>query len=241
MDSNNFYNELARGQIWHINKGKTTTTGCEMWSNRPALIVGNDVDNKKADFVKVVYLTTQKRKHRLPTQIDVWSGNKKAIALCEQVHTVDKSRIGFYIGTVDAETMLDIDKALLFSFGIANTLKPSTLFKKWANAVDRYNIDLTEPYNEDSDDAVKTDIIATNEGDMNIKLKEMSCKLSAFKSLYKMEHDTRMIYEKGIEELKTYLNSLKNMHDLENALSVLDQISKFANLIPADETNGEMS
>lgn len=231
MNENESYNELRKGQIWHINNGETTATGCETWSNRPALIVSNDVTCEKARFVEVVYLTTQKRKHRLPTHVSVISGTKKATALCEQIHTVDKSRIGFYIGTVDPETMLDIDRAIMFSFGIANTTKPSTLFKKWANAVDRYNIDLTEDYPKGSDDneEVAAEIACLTPNDVNLKLKECIHKMSVYKNLYKMEHATRVNMEKSLSEVRGSIQSLKNMYDLESVLSVLDAIGQSAN------------
>ncbi len=139
--------EIHRGEIWHINEGQTTSTGCEMWSNRPAIIISNDVTCSKANFVEVVYLTTQFKKP-LPTHICVQSGNRQAIALCEQIFPVDKTRIGFYIGKINDDEMKEVEKALLFSLGISNTVKPSTLFKKWTNAVLRYGIDINSDENE---------------------------------------------------------------------------------------------
>lgn len=235
QNHNESYTELRRGQIWHINPGTTTTTGCETWSNRPAIIVSNDVTCEKSNFVEVVYLTTQKRKHRLPTHVNVISGGKKAIALCEQIHTVDKQRIGFYISTVDAEAMQDVDRALLFSLGVANTAKPSTLFKKWANAAERYNIDLTEDYPKDTDETSDVNASCACKDDVNLQLKELASKMAVYKRMYQMEHDARVNYEKTFEEIKEPLQSLKNMHDLESVLSILDGIGKSANFAPDDE------
>lgn len=219
--------ELKKGQIWHINPGKTTTTGSETWSNRPAIIVSNNVTCEKARFVEVVYLTTQKRKHRLPTHVDVISGDKKAIAMCEQTHTVDKSRIGFYIGSVDPTSMLEIDRALMFSLGIANTTKPSTIFKKWANAVDRYNVDLTESENQSDESAVNSDFIKNADG-VTVKIKELVHKCAVYRNMYKMEHTIRKNQEETFNEVKKSLESLKNMYDLENVLSVLNKIGQSA-------------
>lgn len=132
---------IRRGEIYHIKAGNTTTTGYEMWPERPAVIISNDVACEKAGFVNVIYLTTQKRnKKPLPTHIEVMSGDKNATALCEQIYAVDKSRIGFKIGEITEEEMKNIEKAVMFSLGISNTVKPSTIFKKWANAVERYDI-----------------------------------------------------------------------------------------------------
>lgn len=131
-----------KGQIWNVQKGNTTATGTEMWSERPAIIVSNDSTNEKASFVNVVYLTTSP-KREMPYHVTVKSGNKMATALCEQIFAVDKSRLSFYVGEISSEELLEVDKALLFSLGISNTLKPTTLFKKWANAISRYDINMS--------------------------------------------------------------------------------------------------
>lgn len=130
---------VKKGEIWNINQGNTSSTGTEIWSNRPAIIVSNDATNQKAGFVNVVYLTT-KDKREMPYHIKINSGGKEAIAMCEQIFAVDKSRISFYVGEITSEELLEIDKALLFSLGISNSLKPNTLFTKWVNAVTRYNL-----------------------------------------------------------------------------------------------------
>lgn len=146
-----YFNGIAKkGQIWNVQKGNTSATGTEMWSERPAIIVSNDSTNEKASFVNVVYLTTSP-KREMPYHVSVKSGNKMATALCEQIFAVDKSRLSFYVGEISNEELLDIDKALLFSLGISNTLKPTTLYKKWANAINRYNIDMTGPITNTDD------------------------------------------------------------------------------------------
>ena len=137
-----FDGTVKKGEIWNIDQGKTTSTGTEIGANRPAIIVSNDATNMKAGFVNVVYLTTS-NKRDMPYHVPVKSGDKNAIALCEQIFAIDKSRISFYVGSLSEEEMLEVDKALLFSLGISNSLRPNTLFKKWLSAVTRYNIDLS--------------------------------------------------------------------------------------------------
>ena len=142
-DINKLFNGVAKkGEIWNIEQGHTSSTGTEIWSNRPAIIVSNEAINQKAGFVNVVYLTTSHKKE-MPYHIPIISNNKNATALCEQIFAVDKSRITFYIGKITQQEMLNIDKALLFSLGISNTIKPNTLFTKWLNAIQKYNIDIS--------------------------------------------------------------------------------------------------
>jgi mRNA-degrading endonuclease toxin of MazEF toxin-antitoxin module len=177
-----------------------------MWSNRPGLIVSNDVDNARAGFVKVVYLTTQTKKNkRLPCHIKVWSGDREAIALCEQIHTIDKSRIEFYVGAITEEESKEIDKALMFSLGISNTVKPSTLFKKWANAVDRYGIDLAEDPNENIEN------IEIPVGPVIIDTEHMDEMTAMYRILYEHERDVRKTAESMYKTAESTVQKLKDL------------------------------
>ena len=203
---------LKRGQIWHINDEDTTTTGCETWSNRPAIIVSNDVTNDKAGFVSVVYLTTQKSKRRrLPTHVNVMSGDKIATAMCEQVPPVDKSRIGFYIGSITEDEMRDIDKAILFGFGISNTLNPSTVFKKWAKAVNRYdiNLDVENRTVPDINDLAYNTDIDNKDSDGTLSTINVMQFYQAYKNLYEHEHAERIEAESALEQLKNSIAEIE--------------------------------
>lgn len=92
-------------------------TGSEQTADRPAVIVSNDTGNRHAPIVELVYLTTRK-KVSLPTHVYIGSAEKPSIALCEQIVTVCKSRLQRHIGSVTAEEMQNIDKALTKSLGI---------------------------------------------------------------------------------------------------------------------------
>lgn len=131
-------NTLKRGQIYYIHEGSSPSVGSEEWSNRPGLIVSNDPMNATAGHIQIVYLTTSKRKRYSPTHIFVQSGSKRAMALCEQIHTVDISRVGEYIGTVSPNDMDDIDGALLFSLGINHGKTPAGIFHKWEKYIHEY-------------------------------------------------------------------------------------------------------
>lgn len=173
-----FTGVVKKGEIWNIEKGNTTSTGTEIWSNRPAIIVSNEATNQKAGFVNVVYLTT-KDKREMPYHIKVNSGGKEAIAMCEQIFAVDKSRISFYIGEITPDELLEIDKALLFSLGISNSLRPNTLFTKWVNAVSRYNLD--NAMNPQCDTLVPSD---------NIEYNKLIKERNQYKLLYEQEKQT---------------------------------------------------
>ena len=100
MTKSCFPNEYpCNGEIYYIvNDPLQPSIGTELWSNRCGIIVSNNTNNKNSGFVEIVYLSTSTHKRLSPTHIPVISGTKKAIAICEQVHTVDNSRLKTYIG-----------------------------------------------------------------------------------------------------------------------------------------------
>lgn len=106
---------VCRGEIYHI-CGKEAV-GHEQRGNRPAVIVSNNVGNEHSPVVEVVYLTTQEKK-RLPTHVQIYSSPRVSTAMCEQIDTVDKRRLGDLIGRVTEGEQQKIDKALAVSLEI---------------------------------------------------------------------------------------------------------------------------
>lgn len=106
--------KITRGDIFYVNKGDNN--GSEQKAGRPALIVSNDLNNKYSTTVEVVYLTT-KKKHPLPTHVEV-RGRVPSIVLCEQITTVDKKRLGAFVRCCTRDEMEEIDKALAVSLGL---------------------------------------------------------------------------------------------------------------------------
>lgn len=104
-----------RGDIFYIMK-VDPITGSEQDQGRPAVIVSNDIGNEHANIVEVVYLTTKDKKP-LPTHVEVKS-NVLSTALCEQITTVSKDRLGQFIRQFTYEEMKALDKAMMISLGI---------------------------------------------------------------------------------------------------------------------------
>ena len=107
--------EYLRGDIFYVHKS-APTTGCEQDAGRPAIIVSNDIGNKHSSNVEVVFLTTQE-KNPLPTHVNIIC-KVPSVALCEQVFTVSKDRLGDLIRTCTAGEMKEIDNALMISLGL---------------------------------------------------------------------------------------------------------------------------
>jgi mRNA interferase MazF len=108
---------IKRGEIYFIMPAATPNVGAEIQSGRPAVIVSNDRNNKHSQFVDVVYLTTQP-KQPMATHVSINATGRPSTALCEQVHTVDKSRIENQFGTCNEAEIEAINHALMVSLGL---------------------------------------------------------------------------------------------------------------------------
>lgn len=85
------------------------------YGSRPVLIVSNDTANRYSPAITVVPLTSQLHKHDLPTHVFLCGQGlrEKSIALCEQIITLDKSRLVHKIGcVVNPLDRMRIDRAL---------------------------------------------------------------------------------------------------------------------------------
>ena len=110
---------IKRGQIYYADL--SPVKGSEQGGHRPVLIIQNDVGNKYAPTVIVAVITSRHTKAKLPTHIwlnDECGLPKESMIECEQVRTLDKSRLKDFMGAVSDEVMTEIDKGLKISFGL---------------------------------------------------------------------------------------------------------------------------
>lgn len=111
----NYERAPMRGEIYFVSRG--ATTGSEQQAGRPAIVVSNEMCNIHSPTVEMVYLTSQP-KTDLPTHVTIRSTPRQSTALCEQIMTIDASRLQDYIATCTAQEMTLIDAALMISLGI---------------------------------------------------------------------------------------------------------------------------
>lgn len=109
-----------RGEIYYV-LPEGCEIGSEQHSGRPGIIVSNDQNNKYSSTLEVVYLTTKEKKP-LPTHVSIEAARFRSIALCEQVHTVAKTRVGDYIDKLSKYEVEDFDAAIVISLGLENAL-----------------------------------------------------------------------------------------------------------------------
>lgn len=110
--------QIKRGEIYYANL--CPIVGSEQGGIRPVVILQNDKGNKHSNTTIVAAITSELDKPNLPTHV-IFNTNdmkKKSMVLLEQIRTIDKSRLGRFVGTMDSRTMKRVDKAILISFGI---------------------------------------------------------------------------------------------------------------------------
>lgn len=105
---------VCRGDIFYISHGDHI--GSEQMCGRPGVVVSNNIGNEHSPNVEVVPLTTQPKKP-LPTHVSVLA-KVPSIALCENIQTVSKERLGDFIRICTDSEMKEIDNALRCSLGL---------------------------------------------------------------------------------------------------------------------------
>ena len=110
--------QVKRGEIYYANL--CPIVGSEQGGVRPVVILQNDKGNLHSRTTLIAAITSELDKPNLPTHVIFKSDcmKKESMVLLEQIRTIDKSRIGEFIGLVDENTMKQVDKAILISFGI---------------------------------------------------------------------------------------------------------------------------
>lgn len=115
-----------RGGVWIVDLGMEGKVGSEQKGRKPVCIVQNDIGNANAPTVIVAVITSQQGKAKLPTHVDVPKEvgmHKPSVILCEQIFTIDKSRLVNRIGKLTE--FEELNKAVGISLGIipVNSLK----------------------------------------------------------------------------------------------------------------------
>lgn len=124
------YSRVTRGAIFWFNPNKAygedfrylSSTGEALHSNvqgsnRPWVVVSNNIANCSSNTCNIVPLTTEE-KADIPVHIKFFIGDKLQTALCEQVRTVDIGALGDYIGTVSEPIENKLSQALRLQFDI---------------------------------------------------------------------------------------------------------------------------
>ena len=111
---------VKRGEIYYADL--SPVVGSEQGGVRPVLIVQNDVGNRYSPTVIAAAITSQKEKAKLPTHIEINAQScglaRNSTVLLEQIRTIDKRRLKEKMGTLDEQSMNQINSALSIRFGL---------------------------------------------------------------------------------------------------------------------------
>ena len=121
MKSTMKYMEVRRGNIYYADL--SGATGSEQDGIRPVLIIQNDTGNKYSPTVIAAAITSKEKRSDLPTHVCLgidFGLRESSIVMLEQIRTLDKSRLGRYVGSIDDKTMQSVEKALTISLGQAD-------------------------------------------------------------------------------------------------------------------------
>jgi mRNA interferase MazF len=109
-----------RGDVYLVNFDPTV--GAEVKKTRPAVVIQNDIGNRWSPITIVAAMTSRFEDRLYPTEVLVGApeGGLEAdsVVLLNQIRSVDKARLVRRLGTLKAQTVKDVDRALLLSLGL---------------------------------------------------------------------------------------------------------------------------
>ena len=109
-----------RGEVYLVNFDPTR--GAEIQKTRPALILQNDIGNRYSAITIVAAITSRLGPTPYPTDVRIPAGEAglaaDSVVLLNQIRSIDRMRLGRRLGTLEAETMAAVNKALAISVGL---------------------------------------------------------------------------------------------------------------------------
>lgn len=107
-----------RGQIWLVSLDPAI--GHEIKKTRPALVISNDVNNKLADTITVIPITSKTEKiYPFEVLLSKEEANlfKDSKVKCNQIRTIDKRRLIKFLSSASEKKLKEIEKAILIHLG----------------------------------------------------------------------------------------------------------------------------
>lgn len=112
--------DIKRGELYYADL--SPVVGSEQGGIRPVLVIQNDIGNKYSPTVIIVAITSSLHKAKLPTHIELskneYGLEKDSLLLCEQVRTIDKTRLKNKISEIDEAKLREINRAICISLGL---------------------------------------------------------------------------------------------------------------------------
>lgn len=110
-----------RGEIWDVNW--SPGRGAEQQGTRPALIIQNDRGNASSSYPLTIVASMSRTERELPLHVRITPSAENGLTdntdvKCEQVMTIEKSRLIRRRGYISAEELARVDMALKLSLNL---------------------------------------------------------------------------------------------------------------------------
>src|SRR5574340_314941 len=110
-----------RGEIWDVNW--SPVRGAEQKGTRPALIIQNDRGNTSLSYPLTIVASMSRTERVLPLHVRIAPSEENGLTYftdvkCEQIMTIEKSRLIRRRGSISAEEMSRVDTALKLSLSL---------------------------------------------------------------------------------------------------------------------------
>jgi mRNA interferase MazF len=110
-----------RGEIWDVNW--SPGRGAEQRGIRPALIIQNDRGNASSSYPLTIVASMTRTERELPLHVRIAPSEENGLTdftdvKCEQVMTIEKSRLMRRRGSITSEELGRVDIALKLSFDL---------------------------------------------------------------------------------------------------------------------------
>lgn len=111
----------------------------EQSGKRPGIVLQNNIGNQFSPNVIAIPLTSCLKKQNMPSHVVIRAEDsdlkKDSMALCENPVCISKSRLGFYISTLDTKYMKLIARAVTLSMAAVSFLSVEELIDTWHASV----------------------------------------------------------------------------------------------------------
>ncbi|HTI15363.1 MAG TPA: type II toxin-antitoxin system PemK/MazF family toxin [Dictyobacter sp.] len=113
-----------RGEIWDVNW--SPGRGAEQQGTRPALIIQNDRGNASASYPLTIVASMSRTERELPLHVRISPSPENGLTnetdvKCEQIMTVEKSRLIRKRGVITPEEMHRVEHALRLSLDLLDS------------------------------------------------------------------------------------------------------------------------
>ncbi|GCE04670.1 type II toxin-antitoxin system PemK/MazF family toxin [Dictyobacter aurantiacus] len=118
QDANASIPSPRRGEIWDVNW--SPGRGAEQQGTRPALVIQNDRGNSSSSYPLTIVASMSRTERELPLHVRITPTQNNGLSdytdvKCEQIMTIEKTRLIRRRGSISPEELYRVDQALRLS------------------------------------------------------------------------------------------------------------------------------